>query len=278
MQKHTITRSAARPRSAPVMQRQTRRPVSPPAAPRALRSFWLVLWHLKHGIVRPRLATLSIGLVWCLVLWLALANVLHLWPIAQAAPVQHARPIPTPVSSSVASRVLALYQGDPSIGWDNQQQYQTWWQSSCSAVALTADLQAWGTRVGVGPVLDRIWSLGAITADGGLTDANALATVAQSFGYQASTFWHWSAQDVEHMTGQGVPVLVLLVDAKQQTPYPGFVVGHWLVVVSVSPDQITVRDSSGYHIQTLSPSLFRTLFTGIGTIVWHGQFTVPQEG
>ncbi len=100
-------------------------------------------------------------------------------------------------------------------------------------------------RVGVGPVLDRIWSLGAITADGGLTDANALATVAQGFGYQAKTFWHWSTQDVAQATDQGVPVLVLLVDAQQQTPYSGFVVGHWLVVTSITPDQITVRDSSG---------------------------------
>ncbi|HEU5199812.1 MAG TPA: hypothetical protein VFU32_09255 [Ktedonobacterales bacterium] len=77
---------------------------------------------------------------------------------------------------------------------------------------------------------------------------------------------------------QGVPVLVLLVDAQQQTPYPGFVVGHWLVVTSISPDQITVRDSSGYHIQHLTPDAFHTLFTGIGTLVWQGQFSLPQEG
>ena len=279
MQKHTITPSTpARPRSASTPQRQTRRPTQQPAAPPVLSSFWLVLWHLRRGTVRPRLALLSVGLVWSLVLWLALANVLHLWPVAQAAPVQHARPTHTPVSSSVAQKVPALYQGDPNIGWDSPEQYQTWWPSSCSAVALTADLQAWGSAVRVGTVLDQLWNLGAITADNGLTNANALATVAEQFGYQAKTFWHWSAQDVAHMTAQGVPLLVLLVDAEQHTPYPGFVVGHWLVVTSVSPDQITVRDSSGYHIHTLTPSLFHTLFTGIGVVVWQGRFSLPQEG
>jgi hypothetical protein len=278
MQKHTITRSPARPRSLSTPQRQTRRPTRRPAAPLILRPFWLVLWHLRRGTVRPRLALLSVGLVWSLVLWLGLANVLKLWPVAQAAPVQHARPTPQPVSSSVAQKVPALYQGDPGIGWDSPKQYQTWWPSSCSAVALTADLRAWGTNVGVGVVLDRLWTLGAISADNGLTDASALSKVAESFGYQARTFWHWSAQDVTHMTAQGVPVLVLLVDAKQQTPYPGFVVGHWLVVTSVSPDQITVRDSSGYHIHSLSPAVFHTLFTGIGTVLWRGQFDLPKEG
>ena len=168
-----------------------------------------------------------------------------------------------------------LYQGDPGIGWDSAEQYQTWWPSACSAVALTADLRGWGTSVSVGAVLDAIWNLGAISVEQGLTDATALARVARQYGYQVDLFWHWSAQDVAQVTGQRVPVLVLLVDARQQTPYPDFVVGHWLVVVSSAASQVEVRDSSGYHIHTLSPSLFHTLFTGVAVVVWRGALSLP---
>ena len=276
MEKHTIT--ASRRRSAPVTRRrQTRTPTRRQHTSLIAYERWLVFWHLRRGIVRPRLATLSIGLIWSLVLWLGLAHLVHVWPAAQAAPAPaatSARPTPTPVSSA-AQRVPALYQGDPGLGWDSPQQYQTWWPSACSAVSLTADLRGLGVHVGVGAVLDRLWNLGAISAEQGLLHAEALGTVAQQYGYQAKTFWHWSAQEVAQTTNQGVPVLVLLDAAEQQTPYPGFVVGHWLVVTRVSSDQIAVRDSSGYHIQTLTPPLFQTLFTGVAVVIWHGTLSLP---
>jgi hypothetical protein len=187
-------------------------------------------------------------------------------------------PAPPSAPLSVASKVQAFYQGDASIGWDSQQQYETWWPSACSAAALTMVLKAWGAEVHIGQVLDRLYDRHAITPEQGLLDANALAQVAGDFGYQALTFWHWSEQQVADVTAQGAPVMVLLVDTKQQTPYPGFVVGHWLTVVGVSPDHIDVRDSSGYHIKTLTPQVFRILYTGIGVVVWQGgtRLTLPN--
>lgn len=277
MPKHTIT--PARRRSTTVTRRrQTRTTTRRRSAPLAQQTRWLVFWHLKRGIVRPRLVTLTVLLIWSLVAWLVLAHLLHAWPLAQAAAVPSgtsAWPTPTPVSS-VAQRVPMLYQGDPTIGWDSTAQYQTWWPSACSAVALTADLHGWGTHVSVGAVLDALWNLGAISVASGLTDATALAGVAEQYGYQADIFWHWSAQEVAQLTGQGVPVLVLLVDARQQTPYPAFVVGHWLVVVSSSASLVEVRDSSGYRIHSLTQPVFHTLFTGIAVVVWRGTLALPS--
>jgi len=127
-----------------------------------------------------------------------------------------------------------------------------------------------GAPVHIGQVLDSLIALDAITPQAGLLHAGALETVAEGYGFQATTFWSWTLQDVAQVTNQGVPVLVDVVDAKQQTPYPGFAVGHWLVVTAVSSDQVQVSDSSGYHIHTLSLALFHTLFTGIGVVVWQG--------
>ena len=177
---------------------------------------------------------------------------------------------PAPAALSVANNVQAFYQGDASIGWDSQQQYQTWWPSACSPAALTMVLNAWGAQVRIGQVLDRLIARQAITPENGLLNANALAQVANDFGYQARTFWSWNEQQVADVTAQGAPVMVDVVDTNQETPYPGFVVGHWLTIVSISPDRIDVRDSSGYHIKSLTPEVFHILFKGIGVVVWQG--------
>jgi len=183
-------------------------------------------------------------------------------------------PTPAPPSQEtplpVAASVQAFYQGDPRIGWDSRTQYTTWWPSACSPAALTMVLRAWGTNTSIGAVLDHLIAHKAITPQSGLLNAGALAAVASEYGFQAKTFWHLTAQQVARLTVQGVPVLADVVDAKRQTAYPDFVVGHWLVVVGVSQNQIEVRDSSGYHIRSLSPATFHILFTGISVVVWRG--------
>lgn len=131
-------------------------------------------------------------------------------------------------------------------------------------------LLAWGAPVRIGQVLDRLIAHQAITPQDGLLHAEALELVTKDYGFQATTFWRWALQDVAQVTSQGVPVLVDVVDARRQTPYPGFVVGHWLVVVGVFADHALVRDSSAYHLHSLSLALFHTLFTGIGVVVWQG--------
>jgi hypothetical protein len=185
-------------------------------------------------------------------------------------------PSPTRVPFLVTERVEAFYQGDASIGWDSRQQYERWWPSACSPAALTMVLRAWGTRVEIGSVLDRLIAHKAITPAQGLLRAEALAQVAQEYGYQAQTFWRWSVAQVAQVTAQGIPVLVDVVDAHRQTPYPALSVGHWLVVVGVSTTgQVAVRDSSAYRIRSLSPALFRTLFTGVSVVLWHGALALP---
>jgi hypothetical protein len=188
----------------------------------------------------------------------------------------HPQVTPTAMHYPVAERVQAFYQGDPSVGWDSRQQYQTWWPSACSPAALTMDLRAWGVQVGIGPVLDRLIALHAITPAEGLLTPDALALVAREYGYQARAFQQWSVAQVAQVTAQGVPVLLDLRDRSEQTPYPGLVVGHWLVAVGVSSTGVVqVRDSSGYHIQQLSPKLTHILFTGRVVVVWRGSVMVP---
>lgn len=179
-------------------------------------------------------------------------------------------PSPAPAPRSVVDNVPVISQGNPAAGWDSRQQFHRWWDSACAPAALTMDLRAWGVQVRIGLVLDRLIALHAITVQQGLLHADALESVAKGYGYQAITFWHWTLNNIEHVTRQGVPVLIDVVDAKRQTPYPALSVGHWLVVVNVSANRVEVRDSSAYHIRYLSLALFHILFTGIGTVIWQG--------
>lgn len=243
---------------------------------RALRRTWRAFWRdVKH----PRLVWGAVLLFPMLTLLLVLPGHLRLPWLAPTSPALLQGPAgsPPPVAS-VAQHVQAFYQGDPSVGWDSRAQYETWWKSACSPAALTMDLRAWGAPVGIGQVLDRLIALKAITPQQGLLSASALATVAEGYGFHAVTFWHWQLSDMAQVTKQGVPVLVDVVDAQQQTPYPGFVVGHWLVVTGVTATAVQVADSSGYHIKTLTPALFQRLSTGIGVVIWQGTLTLPREG
>jgi hypothetical protein len=235
-----------------------------------LQEFW-------QGVEYPRLVRGAVLLFPILALLVVLAHLaLPTTGVSQReAPAQMTAPLPP---HAVASKVQAFYQGDPSIGWDSHTQYATWWKSACSPAALTMTLHAWGTPVGIGQVLDRLIAKKAITPQHGLLHAEALESVAKSYGFAATTFWHWKLKDVQRVTDQGVPVLIDVVDAKRQTPYPDFVVGHWLVVTSVTADRVEVRDSSGYHIRFFGLSVFHTLFTGIGVVLWLGQLTLPRGG
>jgi hypothetical protein len=188
------------------------------------------------------------------------------WVIPQATSAV----TPPAIHRSAASNVQAFFQGDPGIGWESRHQYALWWPSACSPAALTMTLRAWGVPTHIGQVLDRLITLKAITPQNGLLHAEALESVAKGYGFQGITFWKWTLQDVAHITSQGVPVLANLVDAKRQTPYPAFSVGHWLVVVNVSANRVEVRDPSAYRIHVLSLSLFHNLFTGIGVVIWQG--------
>ncbi|HLV98699.1 MAG TPA: C39 family peptidase [Ktedonobacterales bacterium] len=239
-----------------------------PGARRAWRIFW-------RNVEHPRLVQGGMLLFPALALLTVLAHL----ALAETPGLRRPGPAsPPPVPSHAASQVQAFYQGDPGIGWDSRAQYETWWPSACSPAALSMDLRAWGVPVRIGQVLDRLIAQHAITPQQGLLHAEALATVAKGYGLHTETFWTWTLADVAQVTRQGVPVLVNVVDAKQQTPYPGFVVGHWLVVTGVSATAVQVADSSGYHIHSLSPALFRLLATGIGVVVWRGTLTLPREG
>jgi hypothetical protein len=188
------------------------------------------------------------------------------WATSQAPGGMTPSPIPRPA----ASNVPVISQGDPGAGWDSRAQFDRWWDSACAPAALTMDLRAWGAPVRLGQVLDRLIALHAITVQQGLLHAQALESVAKGYGFGAITFWRWTLDQIAHVTSQGVPVLIDVVDAKRQTPYPALAVGHWLVVTSVSATGVAVRDSSAYHIRSLSLALFHTLFTGIGVVLWRG--------
>ena len=93
-------------------------------------------------------------------LFKALENV-----IPYAAPAQPA------AATTVAQRVKPIIQASPDAGYDSQEQHDTWWNSSCSAAAMTEILHAWGIKnVTIGQIIDVMYAHNPpyITPGGGL--------------------------------------------------------------------------------------------------------------
>lgn len=58
-------------------------------------------------------------------------------------------------TTTVAQRVQPIIQADLNAGYDSKAQHDLWWDSACSAAAMTEVLHAWGvTNVTIGQLID----------------------------------------------------------------------------------------------------------------------------
>jgi hypothetical protein len=166
------------------------------------------------------------------------------------------------------ARVVAVYQGDSTAGWDSSQQYQEWWQSACSVFALYAVLKAFGVQTRPGTVLDEEIEMGAITAAHGLVSLEGYANLVPRYyeGFDSIYYEHMQTSQIRQIVAGGLPVLVNIWDP--QARYYHFEPGHWLVVVGYTdhaplantPPAYAVRDSSGYHLSWIRADAFEYLF------------------
>lgn len=181
----------------------------------------------------------------------------------------------------IAAGVVALYQGDPTAGWDSPQQYQEWWPSACSAFAMDAVLTAFGVETRPGLVLDDEIRQQAITPQNGLISLEGYADLVPRFygGLDSTYYYHMQTGHLRQILASGLPVLANLWDPDGR--YYHFESGHWLVVVGYSdhsplPDHgpaYNLRDSSGYHLTWVSAETFSSLFNST-----HRAVVVHRQG
>ena len=177
-----------------------------------------------------------------------------------------------PGITTVAQRVQPITQADINAGYDSRAQHDLWWDSACSAAAMTEILHAWDIKdVTIGQLIDFMYAHNPpyITPWGGLMSQNAWSYVMNSYRMQATvqTNHGMSYDDVVRMTEvQGLPVVLGIRDSGGRY-YPAFGVGHFLVAVGGDSAGLRIVDSSLYHITYLSREQLNYLWDGLTVVI-----------
>jgi hypothetical protein len=175
-------------------------------------------------------------------------------------------------TTTVAQRVHPIIQADNNAGYDSQAQHDIWWDSACSAAAMTEILHAWGIMdVRIGQLIDVMYAHNPpyITPSGGLMTPDAWPYMMNSFHMQAAVHFNrsMSYDDIVRMTeNQGIPVVIGVRDS-QGLYYPALAAGHFLVAVGGSAAGLRIVDSSLYRITFLSYDQLNYLWTGLAVVI-----------
>jgi hypothetical protein len=179
----------------------------------------------------------------------------------------------TQPSSFITQRVHPIIQADLNAGYDSPQQHDIWWDSACSAAALTELLHAWGVAdVTIGEVIDEMSAHNPpyITPWGGLMSQNGWGYIAGIYHLHATVQLNraLSYGDIVRTTqAQGIPVVLGLRDNSGRY-FPAFAGGgHFLIAVGGDASGLRIVDSSLYRITFLPYDELNYLWTGETVII-----------
>lgn len=177
-----------------------------------------------------------------------------------------------PANTTVAQRVHPIIQADTNAGYDSLQQHDIWWDSACSAAAMTEILHAWGVHnVTIGRLIDVMYAHNPpyITPWGGLMSTDAWDYVMSNYHMHAAVHTNRSMgyDAVVRVTQtQGIPVVLGIRDNGGRY-YPALDVGHFLVVVGGDSAGLRIVDSSLYRITYMSLDQFNYLWDGLTVVI-----------
>jgi len=142
----------------------------------------------------------------------------------------------------------------------NQQEYNTWYQSACSAAAITEVLNALGGHYTIHEVLSAEINAQQISpSEGMLNGFTSIQQTVNALGYQASQVYG-GIDGIVSTTNSGTPVLVSM----QSSDWPG---GHILVVTGGNKSIINVVDSWTTNRTSFSRADFAHHWTGLAAKV-----------
>jgi hypothetical protein len=165
-------------------------------------------------------------------------------------------------------RIPAIDQTD-AREYDSAGQARLWGGSTCSATALTEVLRSRGVSASIADVMKAMG--GGITVAHGLVSRPALVNAAARFGVQAQD--NVTSYDaLQQATAAGQPVLVDVTNGR-------FSEGHWLVVTAADQRGVSIVDSSGYHLTSMSRDEFLSSWSKRGIRIMNAaQTPVGTQG
>jgi len=153
---------------------------------------------------------------------------------------------------------VRLGQLDPAQ-YDTATQFNTWAMSACSAASMTEVINAYGHRYRISDILKVEAQLGEITPASGLTESIGIQRTLAQFGFQTTSGFNLSLDQVINIAKQGRPVIVDFPPSK----YSG---GHLLVVIGGDANNVYLADSSSFDRHSLTRAQFLNWWGGFSAI------------
>src|SRR5579884_2454418 len=148
-----------------------------------------------------------------------------------------------------ASKALKrISQADPRQ-YASLQDYNTWWNSACSAAAMTEVINAYGHNYHLADILKVEAGLGEITPASGLLEPRGIDRTVAQFGFTTTWLTSPSLDDVITVANHGRPVIV-------DFPPSRWAGGHILVVIGGDSNYVYIADSSMLNMQALTHKNF----------------------
>ncbi len=222
-----------------------------PGAPRAGR-------HTAAALGAPRKVTsepgggiglLPIAGILALLVLIVVVCTVHI-PVAPPS-------VTTPSASASVRRIsqldLSQYDAPPF-------DVNTWWDSACSAAAMTMVIDAYGHSYRIADILRVEVRLHEITVADGLLHSSGIDRTVDQFGFRATWLRPGSLDQVIATANIGKPVIANLRG-------PNFPTGHFQVVKSGSSTQVYVADPSRLNITVWARQAFSNYYTGLAVVV-----------
>ena len=148
-----------------------------------------------------------------------------------------------------ASKALKrIRQVDPGQ-YSSNQEYNTWWNSTCSAAAMTEVINAYGHNYRLADILKVEAGLGVITPASGLMEPSGIDRTVARFGFTTTWLTSPTLDKVISVANHGRPVIVDFPPSR----WPG---GHILVVIGGDSNYVYTADSSGLNMQAFTHQNF----------------------
>jgi hypothetical protein len=181
------------------------------------------------------------------------------WRLASAGTARTSAAAPRVTAGDAGGRIERIDQTD-AREYESAAQARLWGGSTCSATALTMVLRSRGSSASVADVMRQM--PGGITVAQGLVSRPSLVNAAAKFGLQAQD--NVTSYDaLQQATAAGQPVLVDVTNGR-------FPEGHWLVVTGADPRGVSIVDSSGYRLTSMSRDEFLASWSKRGIRIMNG--------
>jgi hypothetical protein len=222
-----------------------------PEVPRAARGSRSVPDTRQKAVSRPGG---GIGLPSVAGILVLLALIVIVWIVyPKAAP-------PTVTNTSAAGSVKRISQLDPSQYDAPPFDEQTWWDSACSAAAMTMVIDAYDHSYRIVDILREEVRLHEITVSDGLLHSSGIDRTVARFGFSATWLHPGTLDQVIATANSGKPVIANLRG-------PDFPTGHFQVVKGGTSTQVYVADPSRLNMRVWTRQAFSSYYTGLAVVV-----------